>query len=73
MGRPQSEFTIHCSNVDKRLHLKKGSTEKFLPEIIENDGTHGIKSKGEKTIVVQRKGLTIKAGPNDPHQKVIDV
>lgn len=67
MNRPQGEFTIHCSNVDKRIHLKKGSSAKFLPEIIENDSTHCIKSRGRDTIVVQRKGLTMKIGPDSPN------
>lgn len=34
MGGPRDEFIIHCSNVDKQVNLKQGSTAKFLPEII---------------------------------------
>ena len=63
-GTPKSEFTIYCSQVDNRRRLKKGSARKFLPGIIEDDNVYFIKSKGKKTIAVQRKGLTIKAGPN---------
>jgi len=65
-GTPQSEFVIHCRSVDRHRSLKKGSAAKFLPGIIENDNAYCIKSKGKETIVVQRKGLTIKAGPNGP-------
>jgi len=72
-GTPEREFTIYCSQVDTCRNLKRGSTAKFLPEIIENDSVYEIKSKGKKTIAVHRKGLTIKTGPNGPHQKVIDV
>ena len=67
MGRSQGEFTIHCSNIDERIHIKEGSASKFLTDIIENDSTHCIKSKGDKTIVVQLKGLTIRVGPDDPY------
>jgi hypothetical protein len=63
----RSEFVIDCFRVERQLSLKKGSAARFLPEIIENDDIYYIKSKGEKTIVVRRKGLTIRAGPNGPY------
>ena len=51
---------------DRKLSLKKGSAAKFLPSIIENDSIFCIKSKGEKTIVVQRKRLTIQVDADHP-------
>lgn len=61
---PQSEFVIHCSSVDKSRSLKRGSAAKFLPGIIESDDVYCIKSKGKETIVVQRRGVTIRMGPS---------
>jgi len=63
-GTPQSEFVIHCSSVDKSRSLKKGSAAKFLPGVIEDDDAYYIKSKGKETIVVQRRGVTIRMGPS---------
>lgn len=51
---------------DRKLSLKKGSAAKFLPSIIENDSIFCIKSKGEETIVVQRKRLTIQVDADHP-------
>lgn len=66
-GVRKQRLTINFALCDRINNLKKGSTRKFLPEIIEKDGTYEIESIGEKTIVTVRKGLTIKVGPDSPY------
>ena len=51
----ENEFTISCRQIDKHRNLKRGSTSKFLPEIIEDEGLYTIVKRGKDKIHVQRK------------------
>jgi hypothetical protein len=66
-GRHKQKLTIKFSLCDQLNNLKSGSTEKFLPGIVEKSGIYEIKSKGRKTIVIVLKGILIQAGPNGPN------
>ncbi len=63
-GGYKQKLTINFALCDQVNHLKRGSAEKFLPEIVEKNDIYEIESRGRKTIVIVRKGLTIKAGPD---------
>jgi len=66
-GGYKQKLTINFALCDQVNHLKRGSAEKFLPEIVEKSDIYEIESRGRKTIVIVRKGLTMKVGPDSPY------
>jgi len=66
-GGYKQKLTINFALCDQVNHLKSGSAEKFLPEIVEKIDIYEIENRGRKTIVIVRKGLTMKVGPDSPY------
>lgn len=66
-GGYKQKLTINFALCDQVNHLKRGSAEEFLPEIVEKSDIYEIESRGRKTIVIVRKGLTIKVDQDNPN------
>jgi hypothetical protein len=59
-SRGTKKFTIYFDSVDKRESLKKGSSAKFLPSIIEENGKSHVINIGKRTMLVEYQGKQIK-------------
>ena len=50
--REQPEFTLYFTSIDRQEKLDKGSTKKYLREIIEEGGLYDVESEGDETLYI---------------------